>query len=153
MQEAAFFENTDYSRNPFCNAFGVAGLARMYRERYKMTFDLEDWPNTLIRMAIPYATKCITVICPDRFKVSSEVLTEAADNKLKVWVIPHSSLPKSLLQKSSRQYFSHPVDKDGVRYPLHVQRILGEKDDANRHLVPDYIKNYGTIAAYDRKVT
>jgi hypothetical protein len=142
-QEARFMEDSHFKRNPIAFGSGFLDLMKLFRERHQLDLDPRDWANTLIRMAIPYASQCVTVIAPDGFMVSSLGSSEAAQKDVRINMVPLSVLPKALLRKVSVHLFCNPLDKEGIRYPEYVQRLLGEKDDANRNLIPRYLQEYG----------
>lgn len=142
-QEGRWLEMNDYSRTPVVFDPGRDSVIEMYRERHGMTIDPEDRETALVRMAIPYATECVTVIAPDGYRLHPLVQEDAVRFGIRINLVPHSMFPRDQLHKTSRHYDAEPLDKDGKKFPEYAERLIGEKDDANRRFVPGYILNYG----------
>ncbi|MFO7613536.1 MAG: hypothetical protein R6W71_02750 [Bacteroidales bacterium] len=150
-QEARFLEDNDFDRSPMTRNGDFYGLLQTYRDRHRMQFNLADWPTTLLKMAIPYAEKCVTVIAPDGFHIKPEVFAEAACYKIRVSVVPLSLFPKTMLHNVSRHLFCNPADKEGTRYPEYIERLMGQKADAYNHIVPQYLREYGMQDSIEHK--
>ena len=89
-----------------------------------------------MRIAVPYARHCVTVIAPDGFVLPSMVYSESNRRGIKINILPHSYFPKEQLRRAAKQYMMAPVDKDGVKFPAYAERLLGEKESLNSHLIP-----------------
>lgn len=142
-QEARWLENNDYSRTPIIHDPGKDKVIEMYHDRFGMVIDPADWETSLIRMAIPYASECVTVIAPDGYPFHPVIHEDAVRFGVRINSVPHSLLNREQLKRASRHYDVEPLDKDGKKFPAYAERLLGEKDDANRRFVPEYILNYG----------
>ncbi len=135
---------TKLTRNPVGNEDTIEDLRRLYRERYGIELVNEPWHLTLIRMAIPFARRAITVVAPDGHTLPSSVYQDAARRRVQVRVVPLSYFPSDILRRISRVVWLPVVrrirDETGIDYPVfpeHVVRHFDERMDAYRRLIPD----------------
>lgn len=113
-------------------------------EQHGLRFDGEDWPEMLVRAAIPYALRAVTVILPDKLTLSRRVYQDAAARGISINSVPLSYFPKELLTKVSTYYFvSTTPSGSGNDYPDNLTRILGESSTEYRDWVPSAWLKFG----------
>jgi len=150
---AAWAERTECRRNPFVPlenpfAWGRRTLSpevlETFRTRYGVELDPGDWPGTMVRMAVPFAERGVTVVAPDSFALPDSIFGEAARRGKEIRVVPHSFLPRTALRKMSL-WFAVParVDQAGARIDEGISRAFGEEPSANRRLLPAQWADYG----------
>jgi hypothetical protein len=151
-QNAAWAEDTDLARNPVCSydVYNPRGryfsdpIRRMFRERHGLELDVKDWTTSLVRMAIPFARRAVTVVAPDRFALPAVVYQEARRRGVEVLAVPHSYFPREALRRLARWLGAPSVPgTNGEQFPEVVCRAFGEAPTANRHLLPPYWRDYG----------
>jgi len=96
---ALWAETSRLERDPVCSP-SFADLCRLYRERFGLEFEGQPWHQTLVRLAIPFAKKAITVIAPDGYSIPSFVHREAASRRVEIRQVPLSYFPTEALRKS-----------------------------------------------------
>ena len=66
----------------------------MYRQRHELAIDPRDWRNALILFALPYAltTRRVVVVCPETFRIGTEVRREAKRRKIALFTLPLDAL-------------------------------------------------------------
>jgi hypothetical protein len=159
VHHSRWMENTGYSRNPIATYPGPYTyegqrlhashpLTHVFRQRYHLHLNLNDWPASMVRMAIPFAQTAITVVAPDHFRLPSLVFEEANRRQVRVGVVPHSYFPRDALNRISRWYATYPVaGTNGLQFPEEAERVFGEPAATNRNLVPSFWLNYGINSA------
>ena len=142
LLEARFLEETHYQRCPILSSLAFAHLVGSYRLRHGVELDPDDWPGTLVRLAIPYADDRVLVVAPDGYRPAPSLLAEAGRRGVELVVAPHSCFPRELIQKARVQYGVTAEDKDGLRYPAELTRLLGEAPDSYSALLPRRLVDY-----------
>lgn len=135
---------TKLTRNPVCDYATFEGLCEYFRERYALELGDSSWDIALIRMAIPFANKAITVVAPDGYELPLVVRQEAAAKRIQVRVVPLSYFPSDVLRRMShlvwlpvlRREFDEEAQIDVPVYPEHVKRHFNEPMNAYRRLIP-----------------
>jgi hypothetical protein len=143
IQEARWLEDTGYQRNPLHGGGDFSRFKASFKARYGIELSLQDWQNSLIRMAIPFAAKRLVVIAPDGFTPSPAAHAEAGQKGVAIRLVPHSTFPRGQLHKASRQYCVEPLDKEGLRFPSWAQSIVADRIDAHKPLMPSDLLEYG----------
>jgi hypothetical protein len=144
-EHAAWAARTGCKRNPFAayrDPYSYSGrqfsqpLVNAYA-RLGLDLDLENWPVSMVRMAVPFALRTVTVVAPDAFALPQTVFDEGARRNVEVRVVPHSYFPMLALKKMCL-WFSVPafVDNENSSIDPLFARAFGEPPDANRRLLP-----------------
>ena len=123
-QEAKWMESTDYAGNPFVAGPGFGTLAQHFSQRHGVDLDPIDWPTSMVRMAIPYATSRVNVIAPDGFALPRLVQDEARKSGIEVRLVPHSNFPRQQLLTASKQYIATPISEEGFKFSEYVEHCL-----------------------------
>lgn len=102
----AFAENSEYQGAPFCTYASLVHaepfphpVREMFRKEYHLEPDVTDWPATMVRMAIPFAKRTVTVVAPDNFTLPRPVLDEALRQGKTVQMTPQSYFPRETLRQ------------------------------------------------------
>lgn len=138
---AEWAEETGLLRNPYCRQLSFDHLAEFYREKFSFEAGSYPWHVTMIRMAIPFATKAVTVAAPDGYAPPAIVYQEAARRGVQLRFVPLSFFPSLALRKISELIWLPTLGrtKDEIDlpiYPEHVHRYFNEPLDIYRRLVP-----------------
>ena len=133
---------TKLKRNPVCQDAEIECLAQRYRQEYGIDIGNDPWHIKLIRMAIPFAKKGMTLVAPDRFTVPSSISQEVARRQVQLRVVPLSYFPADVLRRMSRVFWlpvlRREFDDSGIDYPVfpeHVTRHFSERMDSYRRLI------------------
>lgn len=150
-QFAHWAELTDYRRNPFCNCgfltrdeFG--NLRDFYRDKYQIIVGEFDWPTTLILLAMPFAKEFLTVVVPEGYKISHEVYRRAKEFGIQVYPVSSGIFSHPEIERIKRCYLipAEEIEPQCV-YSKRIERIIGERQRDNIHLVPEEIINFGNM--------
>ena len=144
VQEARWLEDTGYEKNPMYSGGGILGFMRWFHNTFDIDLCTTQWPESLIRMAIPFAEKELRVVAPDGYYPSGLVYAEANARGINIELLPHSLFPGDQIEKASHQYCLTPLDKEGRRFPKAALQMLDMDIDSYKKLMPDNLLNYGT---------
>jgi len=138
-----------------CAAAETLGLRRtpvipgdildFFREQHGLLLGAADWPTALVRMAIPYADRAVTVVAPDGFRLPSIVFSEAArrPRPIQIAVVPLSCFPREQVARTAEAITAPVVEEGGTQhFPESIERLLGERADTYGHLVPASLLHY-----------
>jgi hypothetical protein len=118
----------------------------MFAEQCGMTLDLDDWRETLIRMAVPFARTAVTVVAPDGYEVRSRVQNEAARHGIEIRVVPRSSFSREAVEQIVCWYGARPLAGTAcTKFSEATEREFGERADANSNLLPAWLRDYGHL--------
>ena len=134
-------EETRLARNPVLPASGFDELKQYYGKQFSWEAGEHPWEVTLVRLAIPFAGRAITVIAPDGYAIPSIVHREAASRGVEVRVVPLSYFPSEALRRISQIVWLPTVERtkgevDLPIYPEHVMRHFDEPVDKFHRLIP-----------------
>lgn len=152
---ARYVEDRDYRSNPIVSYANPTSdeaqrlrdgdpLIELFRRQYGMRLDLDDWPTTLIRMAVPFARASVTVVAPDLFAVARPIREEAVRRGVAVRVLQHSTFSPDALAAISGWYGSRPIaGTAGREFSKAEERRFGEPAATNANLLPACWRRYG----------
>ena len=130
----------DFRRCPVLRYGGISYLVDAYKERHGIQLDLENWSETLIRIAIQYARRRVVVIAPDYSAISPRAQMEARSRRISLDLQPLSYFAATRIAAIRRQYLVYPKNSDATEWPEEVIRLLGQKSDAYFELLPPFIR-------------
>ena len=142
IQSARWLEEGDFGWCPVLHttSSNMAELVRMYTTRHRVRLDLENWAETLVRIAIPYARERIVVIAPDPSAVSSRARLEARSRRISLDVLPLSYFAAERLAAIRRQYTIYPKNDIATEWSQDVTRLLGQSSDAHFDILPKWVR-------------
>lgn len=140
LQSAIWLEETRYSACPILPHSGIHALFEHYRQKHGLTLDHDNWPVSLIRIALPYAKQAVTVIAPGSFAIPPQVIREAGVRRISLNRSPLSDFTAEQINTIRHQYLVHPVDVDALEYAQDVQTAFGESPRKNLELLPERIR-------------
>ena len=143
IQEARWLEETFYKKCPIYSGGGIKSFMNWFYKKFNIDLRKSQLPETLIRMAIPYAEKELRVVVPEGYYPSEIVYEEAKHWGVSIELLPHSLFPVELIKKAIHQYALLPEDREGLRFPEAALKLLDIDADACKKLMPDNLLNYG----------
>ena len=79
-----------------------------------MKFNLSDWKETLIRKAIPFAKKMVTILASDSFQIPERVRIEASKKRIELNLVSLSNFSESQLKEAQLRISIPTLDKAGI---------------------------------------
>lgn len=136
---ARWLEKTDFALNPVLDRSPAwSSLSRYYSQRHGLKLMDENWAASLVLMALPFATRAMTVVAPDGYQLPHNVYREATARGVEIRMIPVSFLPAESVKKISESVWipalGRSEDEDLPIFPEHVLRHFGEPVDRYRKL-------------------
>lgn len=152
-QSARWFELTDLSRNPLFDtrsAFDLPdSLVTYCAEHLGLPLGQLRWQDDLVRLAIPFADRAVTVVAPATFRLAPIVLEEATRQGKILNRVPLDSLPAPWVARL-RQNYMVPARLDGddghTVYESGAEQAIGEALDGYQDLVPPEWLTFGLDA-------
>lgn len=148
-QNACWFENTSYNRNPiayddYIDTDLKSFLCRELKENCDVNLWDFNWEKTLMLIALGYAKEYITFVIPENFEIDPEVYKKAKEKNIKILI---NYLPKFHKKHKKRMRFCYilPVLEANNKfvYVLKYSSLLKENENDYFDLIPEYWRNYG----------
>jgi hypothetical protein len=135
-QGAIWLESTTYKCCPILKTYSMDTLMDYYAAKFKIFINLSDWQESLIRMAIPFAKKMVTIVAPDSFHIPKKALTEAANRKIALNVVGFSNFSEAQLEEA-RNYISIPTtDRTGMEFIPEAEELLNQNKELYFEMLP-----------------
>jgi hypothetical protein len=139
-QGAQWLSGTDFNCCPILRSSTMSELFEHYRREFGIDLDACDWPDILVRLAIPFATeRRVLVVGPDRRIITQQAQVEARRRGVHLDFVSLSYLSAQLVREIQTQWEASPVDRDATEWPSDVIRYLGPAD-AHFELLPPSIR-------------
>ena len=128
--------------NPVLSSTSPRDLYEFYRNKFQIDLSSSPWHVALVRMAIPFARKAVTIVTPDGYSLPSLVYDEATRRQVELRVVPLSYFPTESLRIISHIYWLPTVGRNKNDefnlpiYPPHVLRHFREPVDVYHRLIP-----------------
>ena len=151
-QFAHWAELTGYRRNPFSQDFSLftglfCGLAHYYSEVHGIRIGELHWSTTMILLALPFAKDILTVVVPDGYRTDPVVARKAKKYGVQVELVPHSLFSRAELDRLAKCYLVPAMNTEpSCIYSRDIEKIIGEQQTDNRHLVPQAVLDFGNMA-------
>jgi len=152
-QFAQWNEMTGYSRNPFVDYGSIdlllreAGMRKdAHGQTYSIDIDEEQWPNAMISLALPFASRSITVIAPDDYQIPAIVHERSARFGIKLNIVFLNNFLKKDLKRLSRGYFAPAVTPRPMAvFDASIEKAIGESQHEYQGLVPNWIRSFAKV--------
>ena len=141
-QSATWLEKGRFKAAPVLSGpWRIERALALYRQRHHLAIDPRDWRNALILFALPYAltTRRVVVVCPETFRIGTEVRREAQRRKIALFTLPLAHFPAARIEQIRRQY-SVMAAQGGKEFPPELELALGQKETAWSDLLPPAIR-------------
>ena len=135
-QSAVWLESSGYKCCPILSASGMSSLIKYYSDYYGLEFNFSDWQETLIRMAIPFAKKMVTIIAPDAFSIPEHVKKEASRKRIFLNSVGFSNFSESQLEEARHRFSIYTMDRSGINFPPEAEVILGQTKETYFEMLP-----------------
>jgi len=139
-QGARWLTETDFKCCPVLRINEMEFLIEYFEKEFGISLNPDDWPDTLIRLAIPFAKKSVLIVAPERNVISHQAQIEARERGIHLDFVPISYLSATLVREIQTQWSVRASDANGTEWPDDVIRFLG-RPDANFDLLPPAIRN------------
>jgi hypothetical protein len=151
-QSAIWLESTDYKSCPILSDYGMRTILAYYYDHYNLKINLSDWKGALIRMAIPFAKKMVTIIASDSYCIPEEVKKEASGKRVQLNLVGYSNFSESQLDEARHRYSIRTLDRAGIMFPPETEVLLGQTIDTYFDMLPYAMrKQVGTINTMNDK--
>jgi len=140
LQSAIWLEESHYSACPILPQNCIHTLFEYYEQKHHLTLDHNNWPVSLIRIALPYAKQAITIIAPANFTIPAPVMREAGIRRISLNRSPLSDFSTEQIQTIRHQHLVRPIDVDTLEYSPELQAAFGESPRKHLELLPDRIR-------------
>jgi len=135
-QGAIWLESTGYKCSPIINNYSMDTLLDYYVANFKIFINLSNWQESLIRMAIPFAKKMVTIVAPDTFRIPQKAIIEASNRKISLNIVSFSHFSEAQLEEA-RNYISAPTfDRGGLEFHSEVEDVLNQNKDLYFEMLP-----------------
>ncbi len=135
-QSAIWLESSNYTCCPIITGYGMDRVLEYYQDRFGILIDLSDCNESLIRMAIPFAKKMVTILAPDGFKIPERAKKEAASSRISLNVVGFSNFSESMLDEARHRVSMYTLDGGGIEFPPEAEILLGQSKDAYFNMLP-----------------
>lgn len=141
LQSARWLEACDYTGCPILRFSGVRNLFQFYRDQYKIVLCEATWVTSLIRIAVPFAKRRVTVILPKGQMLEPRAVRDAAARRVTLETVPLSRFSAKHIETIRNQYLVRPFDVDRMEYPDELQSLFGESPRKHLELLPARIRS------------
>lgn len=141
LQSARWLEACDYTGCPILRFSGARHLFQFYRDEYKIALREDKWVTSLIRIALPFAKRRITVLLPKGQMLEPGAVREAAARRISLETVPLSRFSTKHIEIIRNQYLVRPFDVDRMDYPDELQSLFGESPRKHLDLLPGRIRS------------
>ncbi len=147
-QTVSWFQATGASRNPISWCWGAGRNETLIRDlagRVDPAFRNLRWVDLMICMAIPFSRTILTVVASREYTVSPDIVRVTARRGLTIRMVRLSAFPPELIRRIVHYYVvPGRLDLEGrTEYIPEAERVLGERKDRYRHLVPHAWRTFG----------
>ncbi len=141
-EDLEWMRQGDYQNVPIVPGSDIDALVSLYKERYTLDLNPEDWISTMIGLAIPYAQTTVVVVTPRGFVLDRSLTRAARKMGKSIALVPLSYFSDSVVKRLQTNYGvrRQETPMGDIFDPLAV-RLLGEEPDCYRHHVPDWLCN------------
>jgi hypothetical protein len=139
-QSAAWLETSSYKCCPVLTNYGMDSLIKYYSDCFNMKFDLYDWKESLIRMAIPFAKKMVTILAPDSLCIPERVKIEAYQKNVALNIVSISNFRESQLEEARHRFSIRTLDRAGLEFPPETEVLLGQTKETYFEMLPYAIR-------------
>jgi hypothetical protein len=139
-QCARWLEDEGFNCCPALHYASVDSLHRKYERSHGVELDWDEWAETLIRIAIPYARRRVLVMAADRSAITGRVRMEARKRQISIDVVPLTFIAAETVTAIRNQLSVYPLDADASQWPQGAIDLLGSSD-AYSELLPSWIRS------------
>lgn len=150
-QSAIWLETAGYKCCPILPDYGMSSLISYYSDNYNIYFDLSEWKESLIRMAIPFAKKMVTIVASDSFNIPERAIEEASRKRIQLNLVGYSNFPESLLEDARHHFSIRTIDKAGLHFPPETETLLGQSKETNFEMLPFEIRKQVGFGEYIKR--
>jgi hypothetical protein len=118
----------------------MGALLNDFKHRFGVTLDPNNWPDALVRLAIPFAKFRVLIIAPNSSVITHQAQLEARKCGIRLDFVPLSHLAAPLVRDIQTQWAARPFDKDATEWPDDVIQLLGQPDAYFNMLPPSILK-------------
>ncbi|MFZ4455984.1 MAG: hypothetical protein ACOYOT_07160 [Bacteroidales bacterium] len=139
-QSVIWLESSRYKCCPIVFSRNLQSILEYYEYNFNIEIDLENWEEALIRMAIPFAKKEVTIIAGDEFRFTERVRVEAERKRVSLNVVSYSNFSTKQLEEARNRFIIKTLDKAGLQFPPETEIILGQTKETYFEMLPYAIR-------------
>jgi hypothetical protein len=139
-QSAIWLESAGYRCCPIISESDMPSLISYYTDCYGLEFNFDDWKETLIRMAIPFAKKMVTILAPDSFMLSELARAEASKNRVCLNLVSTANFAQAQLEEAQHRFSIRTMDRSGLAFPPETETITGQTKETYFEMLPYAIR-------------
>lgn len=124
MQSVEWLKATRYDSCPVIRNLSIWTLLKFYEIHHDININLDDWAQTLVRLAIPYASARVVIIAPDNYVPDPISYNEARKKNIDLDIVPLSSFPKDRVKQLRKRYAVY-AGPDGLKFSKKAEQLLG----------------------------
>ncbi|MCU7809786.1 MAG: hypothetical protein KZQ77_00915 [Candidatus Thiodiazotropha sp. (ex Notomyrtea botanica)] len=139
-EDLEWMRQADFRNVPIVPKTDIKSIVEVYRNRYQVKFDRENWVSTMIGLAIPYARSSVIVVAPHGFMPDQSVMRVARKLGKSIALVPSGHFSDSVIKRLQTNYGVHRRDTPaGEVFSSLAMRLLGDDPDSYRDMVPDWL--------------
>jgi hypothetical protein len=135
-QSACWIESAKYQCCPILFEHGMSSLLAYYQHRFNLNINLTDWHESLIRMAIPYAKRMVTILAPDSFRIPVKARMEAGRKRIMLNLVGYSNFPEAQLEEARHRISLPSLDRSGIHFPPEAEYLIGQTKETYFEMLP-----------------
>jgi hypothetical protein len=139
-QSACWVETTGYQCCPIIPSSTINSLLDYYRDNFNLDFDLRNWHESLIRLAIPFAKQAVTILAPDSFRLPERARIEAGRKKIMLNLVGYSNFSLSQLEEARHRISMPTLDCSGIHFPPEAESLIGQTKETYFEMLPPAIR-------------
>ncbi len=139
-QSAIWLESSNYKCCPIVRGSDIYTILQFFEDNFDVSIEIDNWKEALIRMAIPFAKKSVTIISDDSLELTARVLKEAAQRKIMLNIVSHDNFSEAQLEEARHRFTVPTLDKAGLQFLPEAEIILGQTKDAYFEMLPYAIR-------------
>lgn len=135
-QSACWVEAAKYQCCPILFEHGMPSLLEYYQHRFNLNINLTDWHESLIRMAIPFAKRMVTILAPDSFRLPVRARIEAGRKRITLNLVGYSNFPEAQLEEARHRISLPSLDRSGLHFPPEAEYLIGQSKETYFEMLP-----------------
>jgi hypothetical protein len=139
-QAARWLEASGYATCPVVRWGGAGSVFEHFRREHNLHLDAAQWPQSLVRMAIPYAQRRVIIMAPPGYTLSAPLFREAGARGIALELLPLSHFPAERVAAMRHQYLVHARDANKLDYGTELPAALGESPGSHLELLPERVR-------------
>jgi hypothetical protein len=145
QQYARWLELTNGSHNPLhSDHFGIPSTVSRHCESLGTPLGKLRWQDDIVRMAVPFAGRQVTVVLPKHYKLDSAVYREAAQSRKRLALVSLDCFSTSDVERAQCNLMvPGRTNESRPEYAADAQAAVAEERERFAHRMPEKWKRFG----------